>query len=189
MKWLILSLTLIASIARVDAANPVKHTGGDLSVFAQAATTMVEIDDYKTVIEGRNKTADVYYGEKGKDKYDAFVSDLDRAHKSFVTYFNEKKPSSVQMTMADSVATADYTLKVNVAKMNVGNAAGAFEGVGRKTGGAVISGTMQLIDNSTGETLCEFEFDKVKGLLSPNFRARAISVYRYLADGLLKQVQ
>ena len=48
---------------------------------------------------------------------------------------------------------------------------------------------MQLVDNATGETKCEFEFAKVKGLMAPVFRARVISVYRYLADGLLKAVE
>ena len=71
--------------------------------------------------------------------------------------------------------------------MNVGNAGGMIWGMSRKAGGAQIEGTMQLVDNATGET--KFEFAKVKGLLAPVFRARAISVYRYLADGLLKSVE
>ena len=49
----------------------------------------IVIDDHKTIIDGRNKPADVYYGEKGE--YEKFVADLERGHQSFITYFNEKK--------------------------------------------------------------------------------------------------
>ena len=75
--------------------------------------------------------------------------------------------------------------------MNVGNAGGMVWGMSRKAGGALINGTMQLVDNQTGEVACEFEFAKVKvkGLLAPIFKARVISVYRYLADGLLEAVE
>ena len=59
----------------------------------------------------------------------------------------------------------------------------------RKAGGALINGMMQLVDNQSGETVCEFEFAKVKGLMAPVFKARAISVYRYLADGLLDAIK
>jgi hypothetical protein len=45
---------------------------------------------------------------------------------------------------------------------------------------------MKLVKNDTQETVCEYEFAGVKGMLSPKFQLRAISVYRYLADGLLK---
>ena len=78
---------------------------------------------------------------------------------------------------------------INAAGIALLTAGGMIWGMSRKAGGAQIEGTMQLVDNATGETKCEFEFAKVKGLLAPVFRARAISVYRYLADGLLKSVE
>lgn len=84
---------------------------------------------------------------------------------------------------------AEYTLKINVVSMNVGNAGGMVWGTSRKAGGALINGNMQLINNETDEVVCEFIFAGVKGLLSPVFKGRAISVYRYLADNLLKAVK
>ena len=47
---------------------------------------------------------------------------------------------------------------------------------------------MKLTDRLTDEVICEFQFYKIKGMLSPKFRGRAISVYRYLADELIKTV-
>lgn len=181
---------LMVIVASSYAGSPVKLVKGDKEVFFTEAAVQVVIDDHKTLIDRRNQTADVYYGEKGADEYAKFVDDLNRAHKSFITYFNEKK-REVRLTMADSLGTdtAAYTLRIKVSLMNVGNAGGMIWGMSRKAGGAQIEGTMQLLDNADGAVLCEFEFSKVKGLMAPVFRARAISVYRYLADGLLKAVE
>ena len=157
----------------MQAGNPVKLVKGEKDVFFTEATVRVLIDDHKTLIDRRDQTADVYYGAKGEDEYAKFVDDLNRA----------------LTVTSDSTAQAAYTLNVKVTLMNVGNAGGMIWGMSRKAGGAQIKGTMQLVDNATGETKCEFEFAKVKGLMAPVFRARAISVYRYLADGLLKSVE
>ena len=89
------------------------------------------------------------------------------AHESFITYFNEKKRKALLTVSSDSAVQADYTLNVKVTLMNVGNAGGMVWGMSRKAGGAQIEGTMQLVDNATGETKCVFEFAKVKGLMAP----------------------
>lgn len=182
-------MALLMGVVALQAGNPVKLVKGDKGVFLTEATVRVVIDDHKTLIDRRDQTADVYYGAKGADEYAKFVDDVDRAHESFVTYFNEKKRKALLTMTSDSAAQADYTLNVKVTLMNVGNAGGMIWGMSRKAGGAQIEGTMQLVDNATGDTKCVFEFAKVKGLMAPVFRARAISVYRYLADGLLKSVE
>lgn len=187
-KTIVLLMLLEVAIAGM-AGNPVKLVKGEKDVFFTEATVRVVIDDHKVLIDRRDQTADEYYGAKGADEYAKFVDDLDRAHESFITYFNEKKRKALLTVSSDSAVQADYTLNVKVTLMNVGNAGGMVWGMSRKAGGAQIEGTMQLVDNATGETKCVFEFAKVKGLMAPVFRARAISVYRYLADGLLKSVE
>ena len=189
MRKVILVMALLMGVVALQAGNPVKLVKGEKDVFFTEATVRVLIDDQKTLIDRRDQTADVYYGAKGEDEYAKFVDDLDRAHESFITYFNEKKRKALLTVTSDSTAQAAYTLNVKVTLMNVGNAGGMVWGMSRKAGGAQIEGTMQLVDNATGEVKCEFEFAKVKGLMAPVFRARAISVYRYLADGLLKSVE
>ena len=179
---------LMGCVALSYAGNPVKLVKGDKEVFFTEATVNVVIDDHKTLIDRKDQTADVYYGAQSADEYAKFTDDLDRAHKSFITYFNEKKRKAL-VTMADSSATAAYTLRIKVEVMNVGNAGGMIWGMSRKAGGAQIEGTMQLVDNAADKVVCEFKFSEVKGLMAPVFRARAISVYRYLADGLLKAVE
>ena len=189
LKLVLITAALLAGITTIHAAKRVKIINGDKSPFYKEVVANVVIDDHKTIIDGKGQTADVYYGEKSVGEYENFVDDVDRGHKSFITYFNEKRESKIKMCMAESADSAEYTLQIKVTSMNVGNAGGAFWGMSRKAGGALINGTMQLVDNSTSEVVCEFVFAEVKGLLSPVFRARAISVYRYLADELLKAVE
>lgn len=189
MKKAVTILCFLISFLTLNAANPVRLISGDRSVFQQDNVAFVIIDDHTTLIDGKDQTADIYYGNKSKEEYEKFKDDVDRGHASFITYFNEKRKENIKLTMSDIDENANYTLKINVTSMNVGNAGGIIWGLSRKAGGALINGTMQLIDKSTGEIVCEFKFEGVKGLMAPIFRARAISVYRYLADGLLKVVQ
>ncbi len=189
MKTVVITLCLWMSALVLQAANPVRLTQGDPSVFHQEGTVYVVIDDHTTLIDRTDQTADVYYGNKSEAEYQKFLEDVDRGHASFITYFNEKHPGQTLLTMSDVEEQATYILQVNVSLMNVGNAGGMIWGMSRKAGGALINGTMQLLDKETGEVLCEFEFEKVKGLMAPVFQARVISVYRYLADGLLKAIQ
>lgn len=58
-----------------------------------------------------------------------------------------------------------------------------------KAGGAHISGNMLLVDNAAKKVICEMSFKRVKGVRSPVFSARAISMYGYLADGLLRNIR
>ncbi len=189
MKKVIMTLCLLMGVLVVQAAKPVTMVQGDPAVFMQEEVAYVVIDDHTTLIDGKNQTADVYYGNKSEEEYTKFKEDVDRGHESFITYFNEKRPSEIKMTLSGTDENAKYVLKVYVSSMNVGNAGGMAWGTGRKAGGALINGTMQLIEQETGNVLCEFKFEKVKGLLGPLFRARAISVYRYLADGLLETLK
>lgn len=189
MNRIVLFFVFLWSISMLHAADPVKLVSGDISVFKQEVVANVLIDDHRTIIDGKDEPADVYYGTQSLEKYEKFVADVDRGHASFITYFNEKRKADTKLTMAEADVDAEYTLKVYVSSMNVGNAGGMIWGFHRKAGGALINGTMQLVEKNTNKVVCEFEFKKVKGLLAPVFKARAISVYRYLADGLLEVVE
>lgn len=191
MKKIVTFFCVLAGILTANAAkpNPVRLIKGDPSIFKQEGIAYVVIDDHTTIIDGKDQPADVYYGNKSVSEYEGFKADVDRGHASFITYFNEKRKISTKLIMSDTDENANYTLKVNVTSMNVGNAGGAFLGMSPKSGGALINGTIQLIDNNDGEILCEFEFENIKGMTAPVFKARAISVYRYLADELLKTIQ
>jgi hypothetical protein len=184
VKRLTLAIVMMIGAMVTFASNPVRVKSGDNNALKAGITVKVEIDDHKTIIDGRGESADIYYGNQGDSSYEGFIADVDRGHASFITYFNEKRKSSVASRLSSQ--DGDYTLYVKVESMNVGNAGGMVWGASKKAGGAVVNGTMKLVKNDTQEVLCEYEFDGVKGLMAPKFQNRIISAYRYLADGLLK---
>lgn len=193
MKGVRLFSILIASILFMSACEKLdgnKHSvvvlDGDVSFFDSEIAFNVLIEDSDPFIEGTGKHAKEYYTSKSEEEYAMFLDDLHRAHESFITYYNENKGSL--LSTIDNNIESQYLLTVNVTNMYVGNGAGVVFRTSKKSGGAEISGTMKLTDTLTEEVICEFEFYKIKGMLSPKFRGRAISMYRYLADELINTV-
>lgn len=177
-------LALIALVA--NAGNPIKVISGDKTILKNAIAISVVFDDSNPIIDRTDgKTAKEFYDGNKHAEYSEFANDINRAHESFIAFYNEKKNKKTLSTVTLD-AGSPYTLKVKVDKMNIGNAGGIVWGMSAKAGGATLDGTMELVDNSNGETVCSFEFKGVKGMLSPAFLGRVVSVYRYLADGLIK---
>jgi hypothetical protein len=184
MKRFAVAIVIMLCAVATFASSPVWVKSGNKDALKENITVKVVVDDHKTIIDGRGETADVYYGNQSASTYEGFIANVDRGHASFITYYNQKRKASIGSTM--SSIEGDYTLYITVTSMNVGNAGGAVWGMSRKAGGAVVNGTMKLVKNDNEEVLCEYEFSGVKGMLAFDFEHRAISVYRYLADGLLK---
>ena len=182
----IFTILVMAFCAFTLQAQSLKYKSGNPAIFKNDFSFNVVINDTNPIIDGKNQLAKDYYTAKSEQEYVNFVIALERAHQSFITYYNEKK-GSIQSKIIHST-DAPYTLKIDVSSMNVGNGGGMAFGMTAKAGGALINGTMILVDNSTGDVLCEMEFSRIKGLMAPKFTARAISVYRYLADEVIKSV-
>lgn len=184
MKRLLVLIAGILLCAGAYAQNPLMNVkSGSLDLFREQVNINVVVDDYNAIIDGPNQCAKEYYTAKGGSAYTDFCSDLIRAHKSFISYYNAEK-GGLKSTVGES-RDYPYTLQINVTSMNVGNAGASVFGLSHKSGGALINGTMTLVDNATNEVQCEIEFNGIKGMRSPVFNGRAISVYRYLADALL----
>ncbi len=181
----LISLTACEKFAQAQEIMKIKS--GDASIFHEEISFNVVINDADPIIDGKYQNAKDYYTSKSETEYSNFLRDLDRAHESFVTYYNEKK--GVIKSSIDNTPESLYTLTIDVTTMNVGNGGGFAYGLSKKSGGAVVYGTMIFTDNTSGNILCEFEFSGIKGLLSPKFNGRAISVYRYLADAFIKTIQ
>lgn len=188
MKRLITLLICALSCTGAFAQNPLMEVkSGSLDIFKDSVSINVVIEDYNALIDGRNQYAKEYFTAQSQQTYLEFCDDLMRGHESFISYYNIEKGrlNSVMVKSND----APYTLQVDVSLMNVGNSARAIIGLSHKSGGAMIYGTMKLIDNASGEVKCEITFNGIKGMRSPIFRGRAISVYRYLADALIGTIR
>ncbi len=152
---------------------------GDKSPFYEAVYANVVINDDTTWIDNVGQRADVYFMSRSAVEYEKFVTDLNRGHSSFVTFFNENRSQLTKMTFTNGYGKAEYTLEIKIDTMwTGGTGAGAF-----------VTGYMLLTDNNTRENVAEFCFNKVRGRAAPIFQLRSISVYRYLADALLKAIQ
>lgn len=172
----------------IYAKNPfMTIKSGSLDIFNDSICVNVEINDYNPIIDGENQYAEDYYTAQGQNKYFAFCDDLKRAHESFISYYNIEKGKLKSIVGKSN--EYPYTLQIDVTLMNVGNAGASLIGLSHKSGGALINGTMTLIDNSTKLILCEIEFQGIKGMRAPVFSGRAISVYRYLADAFLETIK
>jgi hypothetical protein len=186
MKKIIISIALALCAIAVQAQSIVYKTGSS-SIFNEDITFNVIINDSNPVIDGKDQLAKDYYTAKSEQEYANFLQALDRGHESFITFYNENKGKIKSAIVHDE--KAPYTLKVDVTSMNVGNGGGFAFGMTAKAGGALINGTMVLVNNESGEVVCEMQFTKIKGMLGPKFTMRAISVYRYLADAIIKSVK
>lgn len=187
MRKLILILVCVASCVCSFARNPVRVTGGSLDIFMEPVSVNVEINESEALIAGLSQSFIDYLVERSEGADERFYDDLNRAHDSFISYYNEKK-GDIASTVVMSEECA-YTLYVYVTKVNVGNSAPNIDNINYKAGGVHISGNMLLVDNATKEVICEMSFKRVKGVRSPVFRASAISMYSYLADGLLRNIR
>lgn len=187
MKKFISLLVCILCCSYGFAKSPLMSIkSGSLDILKEEVSINVVIEDFDPIIDGKNQGAKDYYTAQGGTAYSDFCADLKRGHESFISYYNEKR--RVKSTLVKS-PDAPYTLQVKVELMNVGNAGAAVMGFSYKAGGAVVNGKMLLVESATQKVVCEVEFNGIKGMRSPVFVGRAISVYRYLADALLKIVQ
>lgn len=185
MKKLFLSLILTFSALCAYSQNGLRLLSGDVSVFNEPITFNVTINDSNPIIDGKDQLAEDYYKNQSEKHYKDFITSLERAHESFITYYNEKK-GDIKSSI-NNFSDAQYTLHIDVTSMNVGNGGGFAFGFTAKSGGAVLNGTMKLVDDSDN-VLCEISFNGIKGMLNPKFTGRAISVYRYLADALINAI-
>lgn len=187
MKQLI--TILVTFICAISAnAQSLTFKSGNCDIFKDEITFNVVFNDSNPIIDGKDQSAEEYYSAKSVQEYNDFVSAMQRAHQSFITYYNQKRTGAIKSVIVTETE-APYTLNVNITTINVGNGGGVAFAMSAKSGGAVLHGTMSFVNNSTGETVCEMEFSGVKGMLGPKFTSRAISVYRYLADALLKSIK
>lgn len=183
----IIIFILTATVAVQAKSKYIKINSGTTEAFRTEMVFNVVFNDTNPIIDRKEQYAKDYYTAKSEEDYAKFVADVERAQKSFITFYNENK-KDIKSSIDNNNTETPYTLKIEVTRMNVGNGGGIAIG-SAKAGGAVLHGNMVLIDNSTQTAVCEMEFSKIKGLLSPTFHGRVISVYRYLADELIKAVK
>lgn len=136
----LISLTACEKFAQAQEIMKIKS--GDASIFHEEISFNVVINDADPIIDGKYQNAKDYYTSKSETEY------------SIVTYYNEKK--GVIKSSIDNTPGSLYTLTIDVTTMNVGNGGGFAYGLSKKSGGAVVYGTMIFADNTSGNILDAF---------------------------------
>lgn len=84
----------------------------------------------------------------------------------------------------------DYKMIMHLTEVDLGNMSGVFNPFsGMKGGGATISGTIECVDNKTGNTICVIRFNEVKGVSTYSDKDRWGIAYYYLVKGMQKIVK
>ena len=168
----VFSLLCLSSIVCVFATNPVSVISGDVSIFTKASKTLLEID-YSSMKVG-NETLDEYSQRRGEDFDRDWQGTSSFAASYFVKYFNKQFKKGMQLT--ENSSNVDYKMKIRVDSLHFG----AFN-----SAGAVMSGTIEMVDLKTDEVITILNVSDCKGIavLGP-VRARLIRVYYELSDGI-----
>ena len=159
-KALLLAATLLVSTFAF-AKNYVFVSAGDVSVLKNGANkAFVQVDYTKAMVEGIN------YFDWMKRRGDEWIRDWPKDEQEirefFVKYFNKKNKKGMKAVSTPELAT--HKMIITPTQMDMGNTGGAFvPGFNPKSGGAVLWGYIETIDNQTGATVLTLGIDEVRG--------------------------
>ena len=184
MKSLLFSLLCLFSAVNLYAKEPVSVKSGDISVFKEKAAYLFEIDYSAATADG--VPVDEYLENK-KGDWNTNPKDIELCTRNF--NYGIKKIKGLQITKNPN---APYKIVVHVNSLDMGNGVGAIVGGGlatRKAGGAVMSGTVDVIDMKTNEAVCTLNVDELKGAASVNEKGRLLFMYTEFGKEIRKLVK
>lgn len=169
MKKLLLTF-LVLLCSAVMFAGPLKKTSGDEKCFSENATAVLSMDLSNTTFDKKQS----FKTWCGKD-YEERVS---VSEKGFTESFNQ---NSKGLKIVDSESDAKYKIVIDV--KNFQRKSASF-GWGRFH--VKIYGTLTVVDNATGETVCAYSIDGVSGGDDFNETERFEKSFSELGKVLLK---
>ena len=181
---LLFSFVFIMGFVGLFAQNPLTVKSGELSVLKTPSTATFEFD-YSATKVGK-QTLKEYLKSKGDDYVRDWPTDRDNAAKHFSYLFNDKNKKKMQFKMDD--VNAEYKMKINITSIDMGNDGGVFVSsyAPRTVGGAVLTGTIEIIDLKTKGVVLTLDMGEVKGEHALTQKLRLILVYDELAKYLAK---
>lgn len=160
-------------VTAVDAPEGISWYAGDLSKFKEKVeiNLTLDVDKCETSKQG------LFFWE-GLEENDLSEAKMDKIRKrllnEFQDEFNTKNKKGLQLAEPKQpVEGAPYELVIRMRKMNTGNDSGTWaKNSGMKQGGAVVDGTVELVDVKTGQVLCVFAYNRVKSYAGASQRQR-----------------
>lgn len=190
-RFILFSLMLLTSTLSFAQKEHIKVKSGNPKVLMQKGKYLrVEFDYTDLMIEG--EPAQKYLSERGQDHVRDFPNDNHVAEGWFEDRWNEESDKYLRII---KLGNPDYTMKIHIKEMDLGNLAAAMWTFSRKAGGIIISGTVSVAD-ANGQEVVAFEFDDYKGnstrgldFKSPNDGRRRAVGYKSFCKDLLSVIE
>ena len=160
------------------AVDGIEILSGDTYFLTKSDEAVVVFDYDKTVVEG--KPLMEYLKGQGSDWVEEWPENQEFISGKFVEYFNDK---SKGMTLVEK-GKAPYRLVIHVDKMDFGSVAG--NPFNMYSGGAEISGTVEVVDASSGKKCLSMDFTDIQGVRQMSATWRLEFAFIELAKRLLK---
>ncbi len=180
---------LFGANAFAKGADPVVVASGSLA-FVKGGGAATVVYDYSNL-----KVAGVPLNDFLALKDDKFRSDWEYvivpgAEASFAALCTANLNKKNFNVYAGGDTQTDYKMVLKLTELDLGNMGGVFNPfAGAKAGGATVSGTIECVDNKTGETICVVKFNNVKGTGAISDKDRWTVAYVYLVKGMQKIVK
>ena len=151
---------------------------GDTYFLTKSAEAELVFDYDNTVVEG--KPLMEYLKGQGSDWLEDWPENQEFISGKFLEFFNDK---SKGMTLVDH-EEAPYRLVIHVDEMDFGSVAG--NPFNPYSGGAEVSGTVELVDASNGKTRLSMDFTDIQGVRQMSSTWRLEYAFIELAKRLVK---
>jgi len=182
--FLVFSIFCVSGVLTLFAGNPITVKSGDVTVLSKNSTASYEFD-YSATKVGK-QTLNEYLKSKGDDYVRDWPDARDNAEKHFAHLFNHKNKKKMQFKLDGS--EGDYKMKIHIKSIDMGNDGGVFvSSYAPKTiGGAVLTGTIDVIDMKTKGVVLSLDMGEIKGEHALTVRLRMLIVYDEIAKNLVK---
>lgn len=168
VMYLLVALALMPTLAfagNKDDKVTIK-SGNAKFIVEEASTATAKFDFSKAVVE-ENETIDEYLTRRGED----FVKDWPQVQSDVIDYMakflNKKNKKGMQIVNS---GTTQYEMVIHVTAIDFGSTGKTIArefnpfNFSAKTGGAVMSGIVEVLDASTHQSLCEVQINDIKGV-------------------------
>lgn len=134
---------------------------GDASILHQSVVATL-VSDFSNAKTDGGQTLRQYQEAKGPDWVRDWPGELSKAEIYFTERFNKKNKKGLTVSSTDN---APYTLLITIDNVDFGDSGSSFiPFAGPKAGGCILTGTISVVEKASGNVLCQYYMNEVKGV-------------------------
>lgn len=166
----------MTSFITLSAKESVVVKSGDIALLKQKVNAVV-VFDYSIAKIG-DKGFIEFLKSTEKDFEKNWPNDCVKISQFYSVRFN--KNNSTGMQIVEDAATAKYKMIITPTSVDMGDRGASFNPfASSKSGGAMVSGSVNIIDIATNKSVCLLQFEEIKGIKHVSNTARlGLSFYR-----------